>query len=60
MYMYAVYMCITRENVCKENFLSIGDGSEKVTQTRQRWKHAGKLPYLGTIAEKKDLRVQLI
>ena len=38
------------------NFISSKDGREKGTETRQRSKHAKRLPYYGMMAEKKGIQ----
>ena len=51
-------MIITRERKFLQNLILSRDEPVRSTETRQRWKHARRLPY-GIMAEKKDKNTTL-
>ena len=42
------------EKIFYKNGFQVGDGPEKSMETREGWKHARRLPYFRTMAEKDD------
>ena len=51
-----LYMYYTRGKKFLKKYISFRYGAEKSTQTRQRWKNAGRLPYYGEWWRKRKTR----